>query len=224
MKWLRLALAYVAALLLLAWRQTCRYEFVNDPRPDLRRSKKPYLYALLHAHQLGAVLANDDAQMTAMVSRSADGDWLVPSLRVRRVIPVRGSTRKSGRDKGGREALEQMRQFLAQGVPGLLAVDGPRGPRGTVHRGIADLAKACDAAVLPVVVISTRRWILHRAWDRFQIPRPGARVSVCFGPVLLASAFADAETLRSALGKALADLEAHYDPDEAAPQSKQGLQ
>jgi hypothetical protein len=50
-------------------------------------------------------IVNDEPRMAAMVSRSADGDLLVPSLRLRRVEAVRGSTRKAGQDKGGRSAL-----------------------------------------------------------------------------------------------------------------------
>src|SRR5262245_50209661 len=97
MRLLHAILGWLAALVLLAWRLTCRYRVENDPRPALRAGGRPYVYALLHAHQVAAVFCNDERRMAAMVSRSLDGDLLVPSLHARRVIPVRGSTRKQGK-------------------------------------------------------------------------------------------------------------------------------
>ena len=94
---LRNAAAWLIALIVLLWRATCRYRVVNDPRPRLRAEGRPYVYALLHAHQIGAVLLNDESRMAAMVSRSADGDLLVPSLTVRRVPG-------DARARGGRAA------------------------------------------------------------------------------------------------------------------------
>ncbi len=101
MRVLRIALGWAMGLVLLCWRQTCRYRVVNDPRPRLRELGTPYIYALLHAHQMAAVFVNDEERLAAMVSRSADGDLLVPSLTLRRVRAARGSTRRKGKDKGG---------------------------------------------------------------------------------------------------------------------------
>src|SRR5262245_5874222 len=106
MKLLRYAVAFLAGLLLLAWRLTCRSVFHQpDPRPSWRAAGRGYTIVLLHAHQLAAIVANDERRMVAMVSRSADGDFLVPPLRLRRVRTVRGSTRTGSRDKGGSTAL-----------------------------------------------------------------------------------------------------------------------
>jgi hypothetical protein len=215
MRWLRFLAGWVLALLLLLLRLPCRYRVQDDPRPALRAQSKAYIYALLHAHQVNALFANDDPRMSAMVSRSADGDLLVPTLRVRRVIPVRGSSRKAGRDKGGREALRGLRELLARGVPALLAVDGPRGPRNFVHRGVADLAFETGVPVLPVTPIASRRWILGRTWDRFQIPKPGCTITLHFAAPLWATDFPSAETLAAKIGEALRELEQRHDPVEA---------
>ena len=82
----------VGALLILAWRLTSRRRVIDDPRPALRAEGRCYIYALLHAHQLAALVVNDDRRMAAMVSQSADGNRLVPILRARRVRAARGST------------------------------------------------------------------------------------------------------------------------------------
>lgn len=210
---------WLIGLVVLVWRITCRYRVQNDPRPALRAQGRPYAYALLHAHQVAAVFCNDEERMAAMVSRSTDGDLLAPSLRLRRVLPVRGSTRKAGRDKGGKEALEGMKAQSRQGVPVLFAVDGPRGPRNRVQRGVATLAQSTGAVVLPTVVVPTRRHILARSWDRLQVPLPGATVALIFGdpidPAELAAGPDGAERLRSAIEVSLTALEATHDPEEA---------
>jgi hypothetical protein len=197
------------------WRLFCRLVVINDPRPALRLAGRPYIYALLHAHQVAAVVINDDRLMSAMVSRSDDGELLVPSLRVRRVIPVRGSTSSRGKDKGGSKALQGMADLLKRGVPGLLAVDGPLGPRNIVHRGVAELARDTGAAVVPVVVLPSRRFILRGTWDRFQVPKPFSTIRLIFADPIEPSAFADTESLRLEIKRALTTLEATYDADEA---------
>jgi lysophospholipid acyltransferase (LPLAT)-like uncharacterized protein len=154
---------------------------IGDQRPRLRAEGTPYIYALLHAHQISAVCVNDEEQgrLAAMVSRSADGELLVPSLRLRGVIAVRGSSRKASTDKGGQSALAELRELLERRVAILLAVDGPRGPRNRVHRGVARiLQQVKDAVVLPTMVVPDRRWFPGRTWDRMQLPRPFSTVTL----------------------------------------------
>ncbi len=214
MRLLRLAAAWLGALLLLVWRLTCRYRVEDDPRPALRAAGRPYAYALLHAHQLAAVFVNDERRMAAMVSRSGDGDLLVPALTVRRVLAVRGSTRKKGVDKGGRVALSALADLLASRIPVLIAVDGPRGPRNHVHRGVADLSLSTGAAILPTLVLPTRRWFLSRTWDRFQLPRPFSTIRLLFAPPITATPGEDPDHLRERVRQALDALEAKHDPAE----------
>jgi len=214
-RWLRTLAGWFAGLLLLLTRITVRLRVIDDPRPALRDAGRSYIYALPHAHQVAAVLINDDRCMTAMVSRSADGDLLVPALKLRRVTALRGSSRKRGKDKGGRSALTKMADYLRGGVPGLLAVDGPQGPRMHVHRGVADIATQTGTPVLPVVVIPSRRWILRRTWDRFQIPQPFASVRLIFGPPLEPTSFATHDDFLARITRELIQLEDVHDPEEA---------
>jgi lysophospholipid acyltransferase (LPLAT)-like uncharacterized protein len=219
----RLALAWLhhltgcaAAVVILLFRLTSRRRVIADPRPALRAAGRGYIYALLHAHQLSALVVNDDRRMAAMVSQSVDGDRLSPILRARRVTPVRGSTRSRGRDKGGRPALEQLATLLKAGVPALLAVDGPLGPRNHVHRGVVDLARETSAAILPVVVVPSRRWILRRTWDRLQIPKPFSTLRLAFDEPIHVEADDVDDDVRARVHKALDALERRFDPDEAA--------
>lgn len=215
MTWLHYLAGCLAAGVILLLRLSSRRHVLDDPRPALRAERRGYIYALLHAHQLSALVVNDDRRMAAMVSRSRDGATLVPILRARRVRPVRGSSRFGDRDKGGRAALAQLADMLRAGVPALLAVDGPRGPRNHVHRGVIDLARDTGAAILPVVVVPSRRWILTRAWDRMQVPKPFGTLRLAFGtPISVGHGESDDEA-RARVSEAVDALERRYDPAEA---------
>jgi len=155
-----------------------------------------------------------------MVSRSADGDFLVPSLYMRNVVPVRGSSRSRGKDKGGRVALAKLTEYVLKGTPALLALDGPQGPRNHVHRGIADLAVEIQAVIVPFVVIPSRRWLLSKTWDRFQIPKPFCSIGVYFGETLDGKEFSDPEVLQKRLAQTLNAIESHWDPSEAMYQGR----
>jgi len=211
---LRFLLAWMAAAAVLAIRFTCRVRYHDDPRPALRASGVSYAYAFLHAHQIASVVVAESGT-GAMVSRSTDGELLIPSLRVRGVVPVRGSTGRGGEDKGGAGALAALVRHGRGGAPVYLAVDGPRGPRNHVRRGIGQLAVALDAAILVAVALPSRRWILRRSWDRFQIPQPFSTIDVFFDHPTLPGDGVDAEALRSLVGQRLDALEVRHDPIEA---------
>jgi lysophospholipid acyltransferase (LPLAT)-like uncharacterized protein len=218
MKWANLWIGWIAGLVLVVWRRSCRYRVIGDQRPRLRAEGTPYIYALLHAHQISAVFVNDEQRdrLSAMVSRSADGDLLVPSLRLRGVIAARGSSRKGSVDKGGRAALEELRELLERRVAALLAVDGPRGPRNEVHRGVAMIAQQVKGAVvLPTMVVPDRRWFPGRTWDRIQVPLPFSTVTLAMEEPIRPEPDESAEALRLRIAQAIARMEDIYDPDEA---------
>ena len=208
----------LAAVFVWLLRVSCRFRFENDCRTQLRADGVPYAYALLHAHQVAAVVANDEARgrLAAMVSRSADGDVLVPSLRLRGIRAARGSSRRRGKDKGGLTALRELQDLLEQRVAVLLAVDGPQGPRNAVHRGVAVLPKNVEGAVVvPVVVVPSRRWILARSWDRMQIPKFFSTITVAFAPPIAAARDESSTLIRERVAKSLEQLELELDPEEA---------
>jgi hypothetical protein len=212
---LRLLANWSLALLVLLLRWTSRVRWHDDPRPALRAAGHAYVYAILHCHQLGAVVACERGT-GAMVSRSADGDLIIPTLRVHGIIPFRGSNRSGAEDKGGAAALDGLIEHVRGGRPAYLAVDGPRGPRNEVQRGIAKLAMATGAAVLVAVPVPGRRWILARAWDRFQIPKLFTKLEIYFGPPLLPQDGEELESFRKRIESALVALEEQHDPEEAA--------
>ena len=209
-------LGLLAAWLMVCWRATLRFRVEGDPRPQLRAAGRRYVYAVLHAQQLSFILLSDDVPILAMVSASTDGEWLVSLCRARRIIPVRGSTRRNRTDKGGRAALMKLADGVRAGLPALLAVDGPRGPRNGVHRGVVDLARQTDACIVVAGVFAPKsRFVLERTWDRTQLPRPFSTLTGRFRPPIDPREFTDAASLRERVAAELLALEQAFDPGEA---------
>ena len=152
----------------------------------------------------------------AMVSRSDDGELLIPCLWLRGIVPIRGSNRhKSGDSKGGLGAIEALVEHVLGGAPGYLAVDGPRGPRNRVHKGIAVLSQRTGAAVINLVAVPSRRWIFTRAWDRFQIPKPFSIIHGYFSEPIFPQKDENVEQYRKRIEISLNDLEREHDPIES---------
>jgi lysophospholipid acyltransferase (LPLAT)-like uncharacterized protein len=213
LKWLA-SWGVVAAISFL--RTTCRIRTHEDPRDSMRDAGQSYAYAILHAHQI-AIIIGAEPGTGAMVSRSADGEMIVPALKVRGCIPVRGSGggRKRKSNKGGSTALVALIHHLRQGRPAVLAVDGPHGPRNRVQPGIATLVGETGAVVLIVLAIPRRRWILKTTWDRLQIPMPFTTIDAYFGEPLRRGEQESKDAFCRRVEVAMRALERQHDPAEA---------
>jgi lysophospholipid acyltransferase (LPLAT)-like uncharacterized protein len=150
-----------------------------------------------------------------MVSRSKDGDSVALGLRFLGIKTIRGSSRRNGKNKGGLSALNELVEHVRTGRPAYLAVDGPRGPRNRVHKGIAALSQQTGAAVLNVVAVPTRRWIFKRSWDRFQIPKPFCRIDIFIDAPIWPRESEPIEQYRRRIEQALRQLEMSIDPAES---------
>ena len=206
--------SWALAFTMLVLRAMCRVRVHNDPRPHLRDSAEGYVYSVLHAHQISAAI-NREKGTAAMVSQSADGQLLLPGFWVLGIKVIRGSNRGQNHDKGGRAALNQLIVHVQSGSPAYLAVDGPRGPRNHVRKGIALLSRETGAAVINVIAVPSRRWILPGAWDRFQIPWPLCRIDAYFAEPLRSCDSETIEQYRRRIEDSLNELEAKHDPSEA---------
>ena len=128
--------------------------------------------------------------------------------------PSADQTAETSGDKGGLAAIEALIEHVEGGSPGYLAVDGPRGPRNRVHKGIAVLSQRTGAAVINMVAVPSRRWIFTHAWDRFQIPKPFATIHGYFGEPLFYREGEGVEQYRKRIETSLNDLEQKHDPVE----------
>ena len=130
---------------------------------------------VLGAYYTGARMARKErVDVTALTSRSGDGELVAGAMRRWGARVVRGSS-----SAGGREALWALRSVVRRhGSSPIVVPDGPRGPARHLKRGILVLARMSGAPVLAMGLASDRLWRL-RSWDRMTIPKPFARVRVC---------------------------------------------
>jgi len=212
---IRFVESFFLATAMLVLRATCRISLHDDPRPKLRAAAGRYTFSVLHAHQVSAAIDREKGT-AAMVSQSADGALLLLGFRALGIKAIRGSNRSQSHDKGGRSALKQLIAHVDHGKPAILAVDGPRGPRNRVRKGIAVLSRETGAAVLNIVAVPTRRWILRGTWDRLQIPQPFCRIDGYFAEPIWPSSTETVEQYRLRIEASLNALEARHDPAETA--------
>jgi len=113
--------------------------------------------------------------IVVITSENFDGEWIAGIIERFGYGTARGST-----SRGGRKALLQLTRDMAAGKPAGFTVDGPRGPAGVAQAGAVWLARATGNPVLPFHLEASRHWTLH-SWDRTQIPKPFATVSLVVG-------------------------------------------
>ncbi len=109
---------------------------------------------------------------SAIISKSRDGEFISRVARRLGIRPVRGSS-----SRGGKEALAAMVADLSLHPVAIHAVDGPRGPKGTVKPGVIRMAQLSQAAIFPLYISVDRAWAT-RSWDRFMIPKPFSRILI----------------------------------------------
>ncbi|MDQ1193301.1 lysophospholipid acyltransferase (LPLAT)-like uncharacterized protein [Brevundimonas vesicularis] len=109
----------------------------------------------------------------AMISLSADGEFIAKAVARQGFPAVRGSSAnkdKAEKAKGGTQAL---RDGLKQLKVGALAItpDGPRGPANVMAEGLPLMAKLSKAPVL-FIGMSCNPAIRLDSWDRAVLPLP----------------------------------------------------
>ena len=126
-----------------------------------------------------------------MISKSQDGEIIARIAKKQGWHAVRGSSSRDG-GKALKEMIERLRQSRLAGH----IVDGPKGPAGIVKAGVISLACATEAVVVPFYTAADRAWYFQ-SWDRFMLPKPFARVTICFGQMMHFPAQDDKQTFES---------------------------
>jgi len=192
---------------------TCRYHR-RPLSPEVNQTRgSGRIFALYHAHQITA-MPGADKQSGILVSRSRDGDIVVPLIHSGGNIPIRGSS--GGRRKGGATAARNLAKHLQKGLPICVTVDGPKGPRGKAQRGVAMLARKADVPVICVSAVCSRRWVIQSSWDRFQIPKPFSRIDLYLDPPIYRAEKETDAHFAHRIEQRLREMECLYDPQEAA--------
>jgi lysophospholipid acyltransferase (LPLAT)-like uncharacterized protein len=126
-----------------------------------------------------------------MISQSRDGDMIADVARLLNFRPVRGSSTR-GTD-------------LAEHSCAVHAVDGPRGPRGTIKAGLISMAQISGIPIVPIAISVSRAWVLN-SWDRFLIPKPFSTVFVRWGTPIPVPASLDNAAFEALRGEVEAKL------------------
>ncbi len=132
-------------------------------------------------------------QGSVLTSPSDDGAILAASISLFGLDAVRGSSSK----RGGRAILE-LEKVLSDGKDIAITPDGPRGPRYRMSSGLVRLATRTNCQIMPIHVEFSSYWRLN-SWDGFAIPKPGARISICFAQLTQVNREADLEAERARL-------------------------
>ena len=148
----------------------------------------PVIFACLHQDILPIIQFVRSRRPVLLVSTSTDGEILIRALGRSDYGFVRGQTGSEGA-----RAVVELRRLLEDGRSIGLAVDGPKGPYGSIQSGVLQLARLTGASILPLRAVPTSALVLS-TWDRTVVPWPFSRVEVAIGPeVRLASGSSDAE-------------------------------
>jgi len=111
----------------------------------------------------------------ALVSASRDGQYITDLLKHFGVKSIRGSTSRKAA-----AVLHEAIKCVKEGYNVSFTPDGPRGPKYKMGRGPIYLASMTGALIVPMSVNASDYWEL-KSWDRFQIPKPWARLTVIVG-------------------------------------------
>jgi lysophospholipid acyltransferase (LPLAT)-like uncharacterized protein len=179
----KILLATLVFIIVRTMMATYRFRFQGVSKRANPVDCPSYILAIWHQNLFAGILAQTGRRHVVIVSRSRDGDPV--SFLCQRLghLVSRGSSKKGTRDKGGKEAKDEMIEVLRSGVPGAITVDGPSGPAHVVKPGIIEMARATGLPIIPYLPLPRRYWSL-KSWDRFRIPKPFSRIDIHYGTPL----------------------------------------
>ncbi|MFA7230517.1 MAG: lysophospholipid acyltransferase family protein [Victivallaceae bacterium] len=114
----------------------------------------------------------------AVVSASRDGQYITDLISHFGLRSLRGSSSKKGAS-AQREAIKALKEgFHVSFTP-----DGPRGPKYRMSRGPIHLASLTGRPIIPITINASRYWQI-KSWDNFQIPKPGAKLTLILSDMI----------------------------------------
>lgn len=196
---------WLPAKLLLLLRYVMRHEIV-DPYGHIAAQKPPMVTVTWHNRLLffPAMFPKWTREhTTAVISASRDGQYISDLVKQFGIASVRGSSSK--------KAVQVLHGAMKKALAGTyvsFTPDGPRGPKYHMSRGPIHMASQTQIPIIPIAVNYSSYWEL-KSWDRFQIPKPWAKISLVLGEQIQIPPNLSDEELefwRTKLEKALADI------------------
>ncbi len=176
----KILLATLVFIIVRTMMMTYRFRFQGASKRANPVDCQSYILAIWHQNLFAGILAQTGRRHVVIVSRSRDGDPVTFLCHRLGHLVSRGSSKKGTRDKGGKQAKDEMIEILRTGIPGAITVDGPSGPAHVVKPGIIEMARATGLPIVPYLPLPRRYWSLG-SWDAFRVPKPFTKIDVHYG-------------------------------------------
>lgn len=180
------AVQNLIGFLAVAWLRLVRATttFVMEPPrfPEEIAPHLPVIVAMWHGQHFMVHFAwPKGARVSALISRSGDGELNANVLERLGVTPVRGSggARDKMRKRGGAVALREMLRQLEQGSTIVMTADVPKVSR-IAGAGIVTLAQLSGRPIYPIAVVKRWRKDFH-SWDHASMGLPFGRGAMVLG-------------------------------------------
>lgn len=186
-----------------------------DAYDRLRRLGPGVVIAMWHGeHFMMPFVNRENMDVTAMISRSGDGDFAAVLAEKLGISAIRAS----GGSKGAREDTARADRhdngntLRRGGIMGALAAisalqegrfvaltaDVPKGRPRVASDGIMLIAKKSGRPIVPVAIATGRYIRLESTWDKSVVNLPFGRVAIVFGDPISVPADADAAATEAA--------------------------
>jgi lysophospholipid acyltransferase (LPLAT)-like uncharacterized protein len=193
------AIGAVAVAWLRLVHSTTRFEMEPANFPEMARVDEPIIVAMWHGqHFMVSYAWPKGMRVSALISRSGDGELNARVLERLGVEPIRGSggSGAKSRKRGGAMAFREMLRRLASGSSVVLTADVPKIAR-VCGDGIVTLARMSGRPIYPIAVVCRRR-IDFRSWDRASLGLPFGRGAMVLGAPVRVAESATADELETA--------------------------
>lgn len=147
------------------------------------------LFASWHGHQMSFYSLRDNLANNILISASNDGEIVARGAEAINLKVIRGS-----KGRKGTQATLKILEKLEQGESASITVDGPKGPKHVVKKGIINIAKISQVPIIPMVWHSDApNFIKFNTWDDLTFPCGFIKVLVLFGEPIYVPADIDDE-------------------------------
>ncbi len=148
----------------------------NEALKKLLAKDGLFVVAHWHGEELGILHLLKPYRVACMVSQSFDGELVARMIHHLGSKAVRGSS-----SKGAVQALKGILRLAKEGWRPSVAVDGPRGPRHEVKKGVVEIAKVLKVPILPINMACSRSFIFQKSWNKSELPLPFSRIVIEWG-------------------------------------------
>ena len=150
---------------------TLKIEIINKYGIDMQ---KPHIYGFWHSKLfITPIFFKDVEKKLAMSSPTKDGELISVPLEKMGYVLVRGSS-----DKNQISSTISLLKYLKKGYSIGTPLDGPKGPKEKAKKGLLYLSQKTSIPLVPVGISYSKKWILKKTWDKFEIPKPFSKVKI----------------------------------------------